>query len=240
VTHEEMDDVYELYVLGVLEPEAARDIDEHLGDQCDYCLQHLRDAVLTTAGIAGVAPSVKPPRALRKRVLQSVTPRPRLAVWKFWVGALAAACVVLLSLFVWKANTAEALRDQVASLSRQRDQLQSVVLLLSRPDTKAVQFGVADNKPHGRVFLNANAGVVFIGSNLPQVSDDQTLELWVIPKTGAPEPAGLFKAGANGDSVDVWNEPVDVAQSQAVAVTVEPKAGSAKPTTQPFLVVPVG
>lgn len=235
-----MNDVYELYVLGVLEPDAARTIDEHLGDQCDYCLQHLQEAVLTTSAMAGLAPTVKAPKALRKKILGSVTPRPSLAAWKFWVGALAAACVVLLSMFVWKTNTAQTLRDQLASLTQERDQLQSVVVLLSRPDTKAVQFGIADNKPHGRVFINSNGGVVFVGSDLPQVANDQTLELWVIPKNGAPQPAGLFRAGANGDSVNVWKQPVDVAQMQAVAITVEPKEGSAKPTTQPFLVVPVG
>ncbi len=234
-----MNEVYELYVLGVLEPDQARDIDEHLGDQCDYCLHRLREAVVTTSGMAGLAETAKPPKALRKRVLEPVTPRPRLAAWKFWVGALAAACIVLLSVIVWRTSTVSALRDQIAGLTQERDQLQSVVVLLSKPETKTVQFGIADNKPHGRVFINANGGVVFVGTDLPEVASDKTLELWVIPKTGAPQPAGLFRPDASGDSVNVWKQPVDLAQLQAVAVTVEPKEGSAKPTTQPFLVVPV-
>jgi anti-sigma-K factor RskA len=234
-----MNEVYELYVLGVLEPEQARNIDEHLGDQCDYCLQHLREAVLTTSAMGGVAETAKPPKRLRKRVLEAVAPRPNLAAWKFWVGALAAACIVLLSTIVWKTNTVSALRDQISGLTQERDQLRSVVVLLSKPETKTVQFGIADNKPHGRVFINANGGVVFVGTDLPQVGTDKTLELWVIPKTGAPQPAGLFRPDASGDSVNVWKQPIDLAQMQAVAVTVEPKEGSPKPTTQPFLVVPV-
>lgn len=231
--------MYELYVLGVLEPEAARDIDEHLGDQCDYCLQHLREAVLTTSGMAGLAETAKPPKRLRKRILEAVTPRPSLTVWKFWVGALIAACIVLLSVIAWRTNTIQSLRDQVAGLTQERDQLQSVVVLLSKPETKTVQFGIADNKPHGRVFINANGGVAFVGSDLPQVASDKTLELWVIPKIGVPRPAGLFRPTAGGDSVNVWKQPVDMAQVQAVAVTIEPKEGSAQPTTQPFLVVPI-
>jgi anti-sigma-K factor RskA len=234
-----MDDVYELYVLGALEPEVARSIDEHLGDQCDYCLQHLREAVITASGMAGLAETEKPPKRLRKKILESVTPRPSLTAWKFWVGALAAACVVLISALVSRTSAVQSLRDQVAGLTQERDQLQSVVLVLTKPETKTVQFGIADNKPHGRVFINANGGVVFVGSDLPQVASDKTLELWVIPKTGAPQPAGLFRPTAGGDSVNVWKRPVDMAQIQAVAVTVEPKEGSAKPTTQPFLVVPV-
>ena len=235
-----MNDVYELYVLGVLEPDAAQAIDEHLGDQCDYCLQHLHDAVLTTSGMAALAETRKPPKHLRRRVLESVTRLPSLTAWKFWVGALIAASVVMLSIVAWAMQSARTLRDQVAGLTQERDQLQSVVTLLSKPETKTVQFGIADNRPHGRVFLNANGGVVFVGTDLPQVATDRTLELWVIPKNGAPQAAGIFRPTAQGNSVNVWNQPVDMAQIQAVAVTVEPAQGSAKPTTQPFLVVPVG
>jgi len=234
-----MDDLYDLYVLGVIEPDQAREIDAHIVDQCDYCLQHLHDAVRVAAGMSGLADQVKPPKALRRRVLNSIAPQPSLSRWRFAVGGLLAACVLLLSLLVWRLNVTQSLRDTVAQLTEERNELRSVVTLLSKPETKAVQFGIADNKPHGRVFVNASGGVVFVGTDLPQLASDKTLELWVIPKTGTPQPAGLFRPNASGDSVNVWSQPVDIAQVQAVAVTVEPKQGSAQPTTQPFLVVPI-
>ncbi len=240
MTHEEMDDLYDLYVLGVLEPESAREIDQHVGDQCDYCLLHLHDAVQVAAAMAGLADQVKPPKHLRRRILDAVTPRPSVAKWKFAVGALMAACIVLVALLTWQVGATRLLRGEVAGLTQERDDLRSVVVLLSKPETKAVQFGIADNKPHGRVLINASGGVIFVGTDLPEVTSDKTLELWLIPKNGAPQPAGLFRPTESGNSLNVWKQPVDMAQVQAVAVTIEPRQGSPKPTTQPFLVVPVG
>ncbi|MBV9268755.1 MAG: anti-sigma factor, partial [Acidobacteriaceae bacterium] len=55
----------------------------------------------------------------------------------------------------------------------------------------------------------------------------------------APVPAGLFRPNESGTAVHVYQEPVNIQQIAAVAVTVEPSQGSLAPTTQPFLVVPI-
>jgi hypothetical protein len=38
----------------------------------------------------------------------------------------------------------------------------------------------------------------------------------------------------------VSQTPVDVSRIAAIAVSVEPRAGSAAPTTKPFIIVPLG
>jgi anti-sigma-K factor RskA len=121
----------------------------------------------------------------------------------------------------------------------ERDELRAVVEVLSRPDTRAVQFGIAAN-PHGRVFLNPDGGVVFVGANLPQLPNGRAFELWLIPAKGAPQPLSLFQANSAGDSVGVSNKAFDISQVSAVAVSIEPANGSAAPTTKPILVVSVG
>jgi anti-sigma-K factor RskA len=102
-----------------------------------------------------------------------------------------------------------------------------------------VQFG-KENAARGRVFLSRNGGVVFAGSQLTQLASDKTFQLWLIPATGAPRSAGLFRANAQGGFVNVVPGPLNLTQIQAVAVSVEPRQGSPAPTTTPILVVSIG
>ncbi len=381
MTHTEMDDLYELYVLGALEPELAAEIERHLVEQCSYCLEHVREASQLTAVMAGIAEQEKPPAHLRERVLATVAPQPservvpmaapeprrRPVSWMFAVAALSAACIALavyslgarselqrtgsqLSSAVSErdqarsaletansteraqvaaltserdqlrsalaianstaqaqvaaltgernrlrvalaaatgaasaasaqmatltgerdqlrsalANASDTARAQVAALTGERDQLRSALAnansaartevagltgevtelrsaldVMRRPGTRSIPFGTPA-APHGLVFANRNGGLVFVGSRLPAVASDRTLELWLVPKTGAPQPVGLFRpSDAAGDTIHISSVAVDPSQIKAVAVSDEPRAGSTAPTTTPFLLVPV-
>ena len=241
MTHPEMDDLYELFILGALEPAETAAIEEHVGEQCPYCLSHLQAALLVTSAMSGIADPVQPPARLRARVLNSVRGHERpQRNWLFATAGLGVACAALLALALWSANRANSYQSQIAELSRQREQLRSAVEILSRKETRTVQYGLADNRPHGRVFVNPQRGLVFVGSQLPQLAENRTFEFWLIPNQGAPQPAGLFRANAAGNYVNVQTTPVDTARIKAVAVSVEPRDGSPAPTTTPILVVPLG
>ncbi|HEY6990781.1 MAG TPA: anti-sigma factor [Bryobacteraceae bacterium] len=239
MTHPEMNELYELYALGALEPELANEIDSHLADGCEYCGERLREATRAAAAMSGMAEQLEPPKHLRDRLLASVRPRKQSSSWLFAVAGLAAACVLLLVYSLWSRNTVQSLSDRISSLTQERDQLRSAVEVLSRPDTRMVQFG-NNNAPHGRVFLSQNGGVVFAGSQLPQITSDKTFQLWLIPAAGAPRSAGIFRPNAGGEFVNVLPGPVDLAGIHAVAVSVEPRQGSTAPTTTPILVVSIG
>ena len=238
MTHAEMDELYELWLLGALEPELEAEIDEHVNTRCAYCLEHLKDASLVAASLSAMADEMKPPARLRARVVASVKPETRQRSWLFAVAGLSAACVALLAFALWTAGTVRRYQAQIADLQAQRGQLREAVEILSRSETKTVQFGLA-NQPHGRVFVNRNRGLVFVGSQLPALAPDRTFQLWLIPGQGAPESAGVFQPNAAGDFVDVRTTPVDTTRIQAVAVSVEPPGGSPAPTTKPVLVVPL-
>jgi len=93
--------------------------------------------------------------------------------------------------------------------------------------------------PRGNVLVNPRLGVLLIASNLPALAAGKTYQMWVIPKGGAPRPAGLFQSTAQGTALHMLSGPVDPAAVSAVAVSVEPESGSAGPTTTPIIMAAV-
>ena len=253
MTHAEMDELYELYALGLVEAELVAAIDQHLADRCEYCHAHVKDAFALTAALAGTAPLQQPPAALRERVLQSVAPKKRepMAVpiapprrSSLGIFGLSTALAALLVGCIWLGYQngdiraqLEKTNAQLQSSLRDRAALEAALKDLSRSETRTVQFGKAD-QPHGRIFVNRNRGVVFVASSLPRIPAGRTFQLWLVPKTGAPTSAGLFQADQQGLSVRVSDTAVQPTTA-AVAVSVEPEGGSTAPSTTPIIVVPV-
>jgi anti-sigma-K factor RskA len=239
MTHAEMDELYESYVLGALETEPALEIEAHLRDNCVYCSERVRDALQTAAALSALAEPVKPPKALRDRVLGRVTPVKRSRNWTLALAGLSVASVALLLFSLWSSTEISRMHQQLSGLRVERDELRSAIQLLTRSDTRAVQFGQAENVPHGRVLVSRTGGLVFVGSQLPPLSGDKSFELWLIPAKGAPQAAGVFRPNPSGESVHISPVPVDALNTAAVAVSIEPRQGSSAPTTKPILVVPL-
>lgn len=236
MTHAEMDELYDLYALGVLEAPLANEIARHLNDGCVYCTDHVSSSLALVANLSAIAEPARLPRHLRARVLASFGRRRGAQPGVF---VLTAACIGLALISVFFAFDIVRLRNRVGSVSYERDQLRSAVQVLSRRDTRTVEFGRSDNMPHGRVLVNRNGGLVFVGSQLPPLSASQTFELWLVPPKGNPLAAGLFRPDAAGESVSVSETPVDSRMIAALAVSIEPRSGSVAPTTKPFLIVPL-
>ena len=240
MNHTDMnDELYDLYVLGMLETEQGNDIEAHLRENCEYCSEKVSEAMRLTAALAGMAEQVQPPARLRKRVLASIAPMRRQSSWIYAAAALAAACVALVVFAIWSGTQNRSLSNQLAQARTEGNALRSALEVMSRPETRAVQFGNLPNAPRGRVFLSRAGGVVFVGTGLPSLPEVRTFELWVVPATGSPKPAGTFRADAAGTAVEVSPSDVSAAGAKAVAVSVEPRAGSNAPTTKPFLIVPL-
>ena len=98
----------------------------------------------------------------------------------------------------------------------------------------------APPQPQGKaIYVRDRSSLIFLASNMPAVPSDKIYELWLIPTTGAPIPAGLFKPDAHG-SATVINPPLPGnVEAKAFAITVEPEAGSTTPT-MPIVMVGAG
>src|SRR5437588_9707814 len=93
------------------------------------------------------------------------------------------------------------------------------------------------HSPHGKALdVQSSGKLLFLGSNLPALPDDKAYELWVLPATGNPLPAGVFRPDNKGSGL-VVNPPLSAGiAAKGFAITVEPKEGSAAPTTKPVMV----
>ena len=248
MTHQELSELYELYALGALSPEENMEIESHLARDCSTCQAGIKNALDLTTLLAAIPEEIAPPKRLRKRVLASIGGQQ--AVSRSWVAALAflsaALLIAVAVVSVDERRKAEELadareqvrhaQDQVRATSADLTKLQTALLLLNEPETEQVVFGKGKPQPpKGRVFVNAQRGVLLFASNLPPAPAGKVYEMWLIPKTGAPKPAGLFQSSAQGTALYLLNGPIDRVQTKAVAVTVEPEAGSNAPTSTPII-----
>lgn len=242
MTHAEMDELYELYSLGALDFQEAVAIDSHVAEGCEYCLERIQEAVNFTVGFSGLVDPVSPPAHLRARVLASVDRGHPGVPRRSWIAAFSLASLAAAALAIFSYTTVRQSRDireKLQTAAGERNQLRSALQILTEQQTKTVHFGESGDSAHGWLFVNRDTGFVFVGSNLPNIANDRTFEMWLVPAKGNPSPAGLFRPNSQGQFVLTSQTRIRPAEYTAVAVTVEPQSGSPAPTTKPFLIVPL-
>ena len=251
MTCEQLRDEYDLYALGLSEGPERAELELHLQRQCPQCGPGVAAALGTVAAMAVLADPEAPPARLRRRLMAAVGVEPEAAQagrgWLSWPMLIPAA-FALGALLLWvetrnmlaqkQAELAQA-RTQIEQQATELGQLRPVLAFLNQPDTKLVNFGSgAPAPPKGSILVNPRDGVLLMASNLPALPAGRIYQMWLIPKGGAPRSAGLFRALANGTALHARPGAV-AAGLAAVAVSIEPEAGSVAPTTTPIFVAPV-
>lgn len=240
MAHEQFGEDLTLYALGVLEGGEQTALEKHL-KECADCRQELEQLRGDMALLALSASGPKPPQRSRQRLLTAIaneprtieTAAPKRSWWRTleWVAAVVALAVVIL-LVRQNSDLRRRITSAQASFARQQEELsraKEVADLFTAPETQQVTLIAAKTPPHpqGKTFYLRNRGrLIFLANNLPQLPADKIYELWLIPKVGAPVPAGLFRPDAYG-SATVVNPPLPVGvEAKTFAVTLEPESGS--------------
>lgn len=102
--------------------------------------------------------------------------------------------------------------------------------LLAQADTRVVPLNVADtDRVVGHVVVSNGTGtMIVVAGDMPDLADGRAYEVWKLDGRGAHQ-AGLFEPDSEGRVEATMN--VDLDGATGFAITDEPAAGSAAPTT---------
>jgi anti-sigma-K factor RskA len=241
--HEQYAEDLALYALDALRGEDRVRVDEHLAS-CAACRLELEQLRGDTALLALSTAGPRPPQRARQRLLDAVAREARVVQTsprRSWWGALgwaATAAVLIFALSLWRENSAlkgtlASVGSQAAKSARELEELRRIAAPIIDPETERVTLVSAKTppQPQGKAFyLRSRGSLVFLANNMPALPPQKAYELWLIPTSGAPIPAGVFKPDAHG-SASVVNPPLPGGvEAKAFAITVENEAGAATPT----------
>ena len=251
--HQQFVDDLSLYALGALEGEERAALEKHL-EGCASCrreLEQLRgDMALMALSAAGPAPPMRARTRLMTAVSLDTRAKPIVVKKRSWWGAfgwVAATAMAAIAVFFWHqsdqmAQRMASLDNEISAQQAELERVRSVVATLTSPDAQVVTVAApnAPPQPQGKaIYVRDRSSLVFIASNLPAPPASKAYELWLIPKEGAPIPAGVFKPNAHG-SATVVNPPLPAGvEAKAFAITIEPESGSLSPT-MPIVMVGSG
>jgi len=241
--HEQYAEDLTLYALSVLQGEERTALERHL-EGCAACrreLDQLRgDMALMAIGTAGA----KPPARSRVRLMEAMAREPRRVAaprskpWWALAPTLAAAILAVMAVFFWRESLdlehrIAALQSQSARQLAELQRAREIVTTLTASDAMRVTLVAAKTppQPQGKaIYVRDRSSLIFLASNLPPVPAQKAYELWLIPTSGTPIPAGVFKPDAHG-SATLINPPLPAGvEAKAFAITVEPEGGSTAPT----------
>ena len=262
-THEQFDEDLALYALEELTGAERRELEEHL-DTCAACRRELQ-ALRADLGLLGLSSSgPQPPARSKERLMRAVAAEPRgvslpqsdpqpartpqRSWWWALIPSLAALGLLLLAAGLWRNNLG--LKDQIAELGNrnqdqtvQLDRLNHELTLLISPDAVHVSLNPqkSPKQPSGTaIFSPSQRRMMFMASNLPAVPEGKAYELWIIPASGAPIAAGVFKPDEHGNAVMMDHKMPEGVEAKAFAITVEKQEGSDKPTSPIMLMGVIG
>jgi hypothetical protein len=244
-----------LHAMQALSSEDAAAVRLHLSE-CSDCRDHLAevsgDLALVAMGvdqhpvpegarqrfIARVAAStLKAQPKISGRVVSISQPpvRRRNSAWIAW---MAVAALLILSAvlgiriyFLNQQLEMDASLIQARTLENRRAREVLDVLTAPRAQHVLLTAGTTPPAPSARaVYLASRGALVLQASNMQPLPENKTYELWVIPTTGAPIPAGLFRPDAAGSASVVLPTIPQGVPAKAFGITIEDAGGSNTPT----------
>lgn len=161
---------------------------------------------------------------------------------------LIAIAFVLISMFLVRQREIGALKAEIEAqkveLNREREarlQDQKALALLMSRDAKMIQLAGTQTAQNARamfVFDPKSGRAVLMTAGLPMTAEDKAYEVWFIPKGHSPMPGKVFTVDPSGHAMITDQMPSEAMNGAVIAITMEPKNGSAAPTGAIYLASP--
>ena len=249
--HEQFAEDLALHALRALEGEERRALEKHL-ETCLACRQEVEQLRGDVAMLALSVSGPTPPSRSRERLMAAIAKEPRrsrvrlskpMAWWRVLEWGVAVAAMALIAILLRQNRD---MRRQIAQLetnsaAQQQQLVQAKEFMATLTSADAVHFTLVAGKtppqPQGKaIYVRSSSTLVFLASNMPQLPPQKIYELWLIPASGAPIPAGLFRPSPHGSATVIKPPLPPGVEAKTFAITIEPAAGSSAPTSQPIMV----
>lgn len=238
-----------LYALGALDDQELVRIRKHL-DTCAACRLELQKLNADAGAFAlAAAPSSAPPLRVKERLMREISrdvapaPSPRVGKWSLAFRFVVAAILLAAVLLEWR--DIASLRSQNADLKAQLQdeqkssaQARAIAETIMAPDAMRLTLIASDAKPQPSAHVvcsTKRARVFLMASHLAPLGPGKMYELWLLPKSGAPVPAGMFQSDADWNAQMLHSGLPSGMEAKGFAVTIEPEQGSLAPTGKPVL-----
>ena len=244
-----------LYAMRSLAPAETATVQQHL-NTCAQCRSKLADTLGDLSLVALTATQEPVPADARDRFMKRLRaetsikrsepakpieiPRERVGTGNWFSGLGWAAAAAALLFAAYMGNNAHNLRQELAAqryqvqqLSGQASRAQQILDVLTSRTAKRVALSEvkATMRPTAHVIYEKDKGaLIFVASEMHPVPPNKTYELWLIPTSGAPIPAGLFRPDVNGSASVVLPPLPTGVDAKAFGITVEDAQGSTTPT----------
>jgi anti-sigma-K factor RskA len=178
---------------------------------------------------------------------QSNTPE-RKAQITAWVSIAAAALLIFTGYTTWRMAQSErelavlaarAAREQGRSraLESEQQRYQQALAIVAAANTRHMQLlamkKAAPPVPPVTAYWNPQMGLVLAADSLPAVPAGRTLQVWIIPRQGAPVSVGISRPDASGQMLMLIPPSAVMTTAQSLTITEEPAGGSPQPTAEP-------
>jgi anti-sigma-K factor RskA len=224
------------------------------------CREELEKAIRLSSSLASAVTPVRPPKEAWARIEEQISAAPlepsrRRAPQRRapWLVAIAAGVVAVVAggiaiRFAERAERSEravasaraeidrlrseidAVRGELEEAIAERDVRREALALLEREGVTLVAMTGKGEERARAVYHPAEGRAFIVGSGM-RPKRGKNYELWVIRGTAPPIPAGLLRAGEDGELVAAVDPALFAAGPvDAFAISLEPQGGSAKPT----------
>jgi anti-sigma-K factor RskA len=268
MSHTEYQELLAAYALDAIDARDGQALGEHLATcpQCREELAALRDATALLAHATKLEAPAEQVRAqiLEKgrakdgdgRAQILAMPQRARTAWPTLLRLAAAiAFVALLTgvIVLWRrearlktevAELSHELRSQRSELQKDRNTLaqqKEALAMLSSTTMKKVLLTGSQGAESARatlMFDERTGRAMLLTEGLPATSADKAYEVWFIPKGHAPMPGKVFSVDSSGHAMIMDQMPAEAMNNAVIAITIEPKNGSAAPTGAIYLASP--